>query len=267
MEKIVTLVICLLIYSFTYGQIENKKIKIALLGSIHFTPSTQDEYSNEGLILTTQKQTELEEVISRLVAFKPDQICIEVPGAKQAHTDAQYQEYLKGNRALKINEIDLLGFQTAKRLALPKLTCINYLGKFDSQPMKTFAEQHGQGAVLQELDAHAREFVNEVNEKQKKLSIRDNLIALNSPEALNKNLAFYTKYYVSIGKGDEYTGTNLVADWYDTNLHIYTNILRAIQPNDKTILVIFGQGHIPILKHLFESNPDFEVIKIEVLLD
>jgi hypothetical protein len=71
---------------------------------------------------------------------------------------------------------------------------------------------------------------------------------------------------VKVGKDQEYVGTDLVADWYNTNLHIYTNILRLIQPTDKAILVIFGQGHIPILKHLFESNPDFEVVEIKDVL-
>lgn len=53
---------------------------------------------------------------------------------------------------------------------------------------------------------------------------------------------------------------------YSTNLHIYTNILRIVKPTEKRILVLFGQGHIPILKHLFENNPDFEVIEVKEIL-
>ena len=90
---------------------------------------------------------------------------------------------------------------------------------------------------------------------------------LNTPYALNKNLAAYTNYFVRIGKGDNYVGTDLVADWYATNLRIYTNIIRSIQPSDKKILVVFGQGHMPILKHLFESNSAFEVITVEKVLN
>ncbi|QCR22324.1 DUF5694 domain-containing protein [Pontibacter sp. SGAir0037] len=258
----------LLLYSYAaLAQAGGKaKVKIALLGTMHFTPSTQDAYSNEELKLTAQKKKELEHVIVRLAAFKPDQICIEVPVEKQENTDKQYRQYLAGKYKLELNEIDLLGFQTAKRLQLPKLTCVNYLGKFDTQPSQAAALQHGQQAVLESTDTYAKAFVQEMNEKEKSLSMADNLIYLNNQSTLNKNLAMYTNYFIRIGKGSQYEGTELVAEWYKTNLHIYTNILRQVKPTDKAILVIYGQGHIPILKHLFESNPDFEVVEVSTLL-
>ncbi|MGY5848768.1 DUF5694 domain-containing protein [Salegentibacter sp. HM20] len=258
----------LLLFSSTFGQVEKKeKIQIALLGSIHFTPSTQDTYSTNALKLTEQKQKEIEEVVLKLARFNPDQICIEIPVNKQEGVDRQYQRYLEGTYELELNEIDLLGFQTAKKLNLPRLTCVNYLGKFNTTTVEQAAEVYDQQYIIKETHQYGQGFVQEMNEMEKNLSVADNLIYLNSPNTLKKNLQLYTKYYAKVGSGSNYEGTELVAGWYKTNLHIYTNILRQVQSTDKAILVIYGQGHIPLLKHFFESNPDFEVVDIKSILE
>ena len=244
----------------------NEKIKIALLGTMHFTPSSQDKYSNDELKLTVQKQKELEAVILKLVAFNPDQICVEVPMERQTKIDQQYQDYLKGNYTLELNEIDLIGFQTAKRIKSKGVTCINYLGSFKTKPVQEAAEKYNQEAVLQKMNDYAEEFVQEMNDNEKKFTMMEDLVYLNNQNTLNKNLALYTKYYAAIGKDANYEGVDLVSEWYTTNLHIYANIIRQIKPADKTILVVFGVGHIPILKHLFESNSDFEVVEIDTVL-
>ena len=92
------------------------------------------------------------------------------------------------------------------------------------------------------------------------------LVYINSKEQLESNLSFYTKYTTRIGNEKNYVGANLTADWYSTNIHIYANILKSIKPTDKTIVVIFGQGHIPILKHLFTNNSDFKVVEVKDIL-
>jgi len=51
-----------------------------------------------------------------------------------------------------------------------------------------------------------------------------------------------------------------------THLKKEFNILRAIRPTDKAIMVLFGYGHITILNHLFEANPRFEVVEVADVL-
>ena len=268
MRSIYCFLISLLVTIPALAQIvKPQKIKILLLGTVHFTPSTQDKYKNESFMLTDKdKEKELNQVVAQLAKFKPDQICIERPVVMQRQIDSVYNGFLKGNYTLQQNEIDLLGFQTAKRLNLKGLTCINHLGRFDTDSMNKFAQSNSQTNILSDLDGHAKQFMAEISKSQTTLSLGNFLVFLNSKLALNKNLAIYTNYLVKVGKDTNYVGTDVVADWYNTNLHIYTNILRQTRSSDKAILVVFGQGHIPILKHLFESNPDFDVIEVEEVL-
>ncbi|WP_324671358.1 DUF5694 domain-containing protein [Hymenobacter sp. GOD-10R] len=239
------------------------RTKIMLLGTMHFTPSTTDMYKNAAVDLTSaQRQSQVQAVVAKLVAFRPEQICIEWSSLRQNKLDSTFQAYQQGRYKLESNEIDQLGFQTARQLKLPHLTAVNYRGRFDSDKAMEFAKQHHQEELLTNLDAYAKRYMAEANEKILKLPLKDFLTYVNSPEALDTNAGFYTRYLARVGEGNEYPGIDLLTDWYSTNLHIYANILRQVKPTDKAILVIFGQGHIPILKSLFATNSDFEVVEV-----
>lgn len=261
-----TLIVCLSL-PFKLCAQTKEKVKIVLLGTVHLTPSAVDVYKNKAIDLHTEKkQNEIREIVNKIAAFNPDQICLEYPMENQSKMDSIYSAFKSGNYTLKDNERDLLGIQTAKILGLKTLTCINYYGKFNVTPVTEFASAHGQNNVMKEFDEMARDFVKEIDYRLSEVSLKDFLIYVNSDESLMKNLSLYTKYYSKIGKDKNYAGADLVADWYSTNVHIYANILRIIKPTDKRIVVIFGQGHIPILKHLFTSNNDFEILEVSELL-
>lgn len=248
-------------------QSPSPKIKILLLGSVHFTPSTQDVYQNKQINPTDQKaQAQLEQMVAQLSQFAPDQICVEVPTQRQSKIDSTYQHYLKGQYKPGTNEIDQIAYPLAKRLKLATLTCVNYRGSFDLDAVTNYAKKNDQTAQLAALDRFAGSTAAGVIAAQQEKSIPDLFRFINSKAELTKNAAIYTAYATRIGQGSDYPGTDLVANWYSTNLHIYTNILRAIQPSDKSIMVLFGYGHVAILKHLFESNPAFDVVEVADIL-
>ncbi len=266
------LVLCTLFLAYltifkVYGQ-KKDKIQIVLLGTVHLTPSTSDIYKNKKIDLNSpEKQKEIQAVVNNLVAFKPSQICLEYPMEYQWEMDSIYNSYTTGGYKLKDNERDLLGFQAVKKLGIKSPTCINYsFGKFDAGPVSNFAIQNNQKNILDLLHHSGSNFTTEMDSKLTQLTLQEFLIYCNSKDALQTNLGLYTKYFTRIGKDTNYVGADLVADWYSTNIHIYSNILRIIKPTDKRIVVIFGQGHIPILRHLFDNNSDFEVVEVKNIL-
>ncbi len=245
-----------------------QKIQIVLVGTVHLTPSTVDVYKNKKIDLSSkEKQKEIAEVVNKLAAFKPDKICLEYPMEDQLEMDSIYSAYLKGIYKLADNERDLFGFQTVKKLGLLTPTCINYsMGLFNADTVNNFAMKNDQEEMLEKLKIEAGRFINELDSNLSGMSLREFLIYCNSREALQANLGMYAKYFAAIGKENNYVGAGLVADWYSTNIHIYANVLRIIKPGDRRIIVIFGQGHIPVLKHLLANNADFEVIEVEHIL-
>lgn len=268
MSRTIQLFLLLTLYAhLAYTQSPDDPIEILLLGTFHFEPSTTDTYKNKELDINGEKkQEEIKRVVEYLTDFHGDQICIEAYTKSQQYYDSLLQAYLNNTYALTKNEIDQLGLRLAKETDLSSLTCVNYQGSFDPSTSMAFAQENGQEEIIQEMSQLGESFIGEINRKLESMTIRDFLIYMNSDEILNKNASYYTKYFAKIGKDDAYPGTDLVSKWYTTNLHIYTNILRNIKPGSKKVIVLFGQGHIPILRHLFETNPDFKVIAVKDVL-
>lgn len=72
-----------------------------------------------------------------------------------------------------------------------------------------------------------------------------------------------SKDYYSYDDDDTLIGAEVTADWYRRNIMIYTKIINQLSFDEQAIFLIMGADHIPILKHLFESNPHFEVADVE----
>jgi hypothetical protein len=83
-------------------------------------------------------------------------------------------------------------------------------------------------------------------------------ILLNEPRNLQLNHGAYVSGYFNTVSN---YGPDFLATWWiNRNLRIFNNILLSKpMPNDK-ILVLFGAGHVPLLKQCFESSPEFEYV-------
>ncbi len=247
---------------------QNDPVRIALVGTVHFEPSEVDLYANEELdVQSGLRQEQLDQVAQQIAAFGADRICIEYSSASQQETDSLLREYKAGRYKLDKNEVEQLGFRAAARCELNQLTCINHRGTFYGDSVFAFAAENGQDSIIAQVQALGASFINEANEQLKTTSITEFLLYINSVEALRRNASFYTMLLAAIGTNENQIGTSLVAEWYKTNLHIYTNLLQSIHRNDKEVVVIFGQGHIPILQHLISTNPNFELVAIDELLN
>ncbi len=94
---------------------------------------------------------------------------------------------------------------------------------------------------------------------------------INSDAVMTTSHASYVSNYPLVGSEDFYNyddadtliGAELTADWYRRNIMIYAKMIGQLTFEEKAIFLIMGGDHIPILKQLFESNPNFEVIKAE----
>ena len=244
-----------------------KPVDILLLGTIHFTPSPEDTYSNQPYVGDSLLYTQqLEEVIDKLVEYRPNKICIEATRDDQVRINNDYTNYLNGSYTLRMKEREQIGFTLARRLGIPALHCVSHSGRFDDETVLAQAVEAGQKTLIDELHAEAQAFMRLVDKYQRKRTLRELLVFLNSESSLQKNLALYLNYLSRIMYNEQYAGAQLVADWYATNLFIYANILQIIGADDKNIIVIMGQGHIPVLKHFFANNPAFRVIPVRKVL-
>ena len=190
----------------------------------------------------------------------------------QKKLDSLYTAYISGTWKPGRNETYQLGFRLAKELGLKAVSCV------DTRPPQieidtTVADWEVYAKDRNELskwEAYNKpnEIANAYIESLKnKMPLNDYLIFLNSQKTKRRYKQFFLTGLVNVVSGDTYIGADLTGYWYRRNTRIFTNIKKLVQNTDERILVIYGNSHAWILEELFEASPEFEVVKVERILN
>ena len=243
-----------------------RKVKVTILGTSHFNNPGQDVLNMKVEdVLHPKRQKEMQQLVELLAKFKPTKIMLEDTPKYDSLQNARYQQYVNNAYQLKRNERQQIGYRLAKNLGHKKIYLVDHHGRFPMEEVSKYAQANGQGELL----AKALKWGGQVIKKRetffKNHTITEFLADMNRPEFIQRSNGLYLSLLAKIGKDKAYPGTDLVAGWYKRNLKIYTNILRLAEDGDR-ILVIFGAGHVPILRHLFQDAIDFEYIEVNDFL-
>jgi len=267
-KTISTFLITLLVATTAFGQESKPKTKILLIGTIHFETPHLDKFElKTDDFLAPKRQQELEALTETLKGTNADKVMIEKPLKQQKQIDSLYKAYLQNKYKLTVSEREQIGFRLAKKLNLKEINCVDiFYGMEHDSLLSVTAKEKNQLYLLNELGTNANNLLLEIDGVLKRNSITEVLKYINKKELLQKNLSLYLKYIAKVGTGENYIGAEAVSDWYLRNLAIYANVITQINANDKYVILIFGQGHIPILKHLLQNNDDFEVVEVNSVL-
>jgi hypothetical protein len=270
-NKIKHMKIIALIFALTFGVIisgQTQKTKILLIGTIHFeTPHTDQFELKVDDFLSAKRQSELESLTNVLSQTKATKVMIERPIESQHSIDSLYSLYLTGRYKITVSEREQIGFRLAKKLKLNRVNCVDkFYGMTHDSLMAATAKENNQLYLLNDLGVHAKAMVSDFDNQLKNGTITEVLKYINRPEELKRNLSIYLKFMAKIGAGKNFAGAQSISDWYLRNLAIYSNIIDQVESSDKYVVLIFGQGHIPILKHLLENNDNFEVVELKNVL-
>lgn len=277
------LVCSIISFSHLAAQSDNKqsignKAKVMILGTFHFAYPNLDMVKTEDKdkidVLSEERQSEIESVISQLKEFNPTKIAVEVKTWNQNKTDSLYMEYLNGNFVLPKGEDYQIGFRLAKLLAHKKLYCIDTWGNLstflNSADGKNFSVRDDKAEFMNDLETYM-DSINKLNITSNKkensikdLSINRILIEMNQPENYKKHHEFYFKEIFTFEKEEfDYGGTDWVtASWYSRNLRIFRNIMRITENSDGRILVIYGGGHLALLSQFVNDSPSHTLVPV-----
>lgn len=278
MKYFTLLILYLLLSSFTHqisAQTPPPKIKVYLLGTFHFS-QTDSAYN----VLDEKHQQSIHELCQIIAKQQPDKVFIERQPEYEFQNKIDSLFFLfskmKSRKLRAKNELVQVGFRVAKMLGHKKVYQCDHPGRYGSLYSNSlqYAQANNQ---LGYLDATVRgtavredDLVNEDSLMQSS-TLLEYIQWINSDAVMNTSHASYVSNYPLVGsKGfynyeddDTLIGAELTADWYRRNIMIYTKMISQLTFDEKAIFLIMGGDHIPILKHLFESNPSFEVMKAE----
>jgi hypothetical protein len=210
-------------------------------------------------VLTEKRQKEIREFVNLLKRFKPTKIAVEMPFGS-AKLDEQYSRYLRGEYQLTRNEIDQIGFRLAKDLNHGKMYAVDADGAFDIGRVFAFAAANNQQDTIDKGMAIAKQQVAEGNKLIQTATIKEIYKVNNDQQRINEAHRAYLMMS-RIGKGKEYPGVDLLADWYERNLKIFSNIQRIIESKDDRVLVIIGGNHVKHLQQFIEDSGEYNLEK------
>lgn len=233
------------------------------VGSYHMNNPGRDVHNTRADdVLAPERQRQIAEVARLIGRFRPTKIMVESDPTTQPKLDEAFAAACKGERPLKADEREQLGFRIACAQHLDGVLAVDWndLGPIrdeDSIDYLKAIERHGQQAQY----AEALRIGKAVNaEDQRTLdtgTIGDMLARLNSPEWLRANARAYFRIGL-YGTPDDAIGANWDMLWYGRNLRIFNNIVRNTIPGDR-VLVIYGAGHGNLLRQFATDSGKYRV--------
>jgi hypothetical protein len=252
---------------------ERQPAKVLLLGTFHFAYPQADGHKTDPKkfidVLSNQRQKEMQELADVIKRFQPTRIYIE--SSKQWYHDSLYSEYQKGKYKLGSNEVYQLAYRVAGQMGLPHVYTAD-AGAFTGDNYRRYPWIDSMWKNRSYNDTVRDGYWNKLYERlynggdsiATTLSMLENFLLMAEPSTLNRMHGHYLAGGFNT-KGN--TGPDLLSMWwYSRNLRIFNNILNTQPTSQDRIVVLFGNGHMPILKHCFQSSPEFEVVELKSLL-
>lgn len=100
-----------------------EKAKVLVLGTFHMS-------EHKGLN-SERRQTEIEELVSKLVSFKPTKIAVEMVPKDSEYCNEKYKQYKLGTYKLEMNEIFQVGFCLGLKMGHEQIYPTDWMGESD----------------------------------------------------------------------------------------------------------------------------------------
>lgn len=250
-----------------------KPTKVLLLGSFHFGYPNLDGHKTDSAnfidVLSAVRQKEIDEFNAVLSRFKPTKIYIE--SSNPIFHDSLYLAFVNGNYNAGRNEIYQIAFKLGKQLGHTKLHAVD-AGSFLYEYNRRIPMLDSLNNLNLPVNSNRDEYWNKQYKKmytmadsaEKQLTMLENFLLMAQPVTLQRMHG----HYLSAGfNTTDNSGPDLLSMWwYNRNLRIFNNILKTKPSSEDRILVLFGNGHMPILQHCFNASPEFELVPLASLL-
>lgn len=245
---------------------QNDKAQVGFLWVFHFVSQNNLMKQKFSDISSEESQRQILELVDKLKKFSPTKIAVERPYYSHETLNARYKAYLEGDYKLSSEETDQIAFRLGKALGHKELYVVYHEGSYEIDPVIKYAEKAGQKHLYDSVLSTGRKMLSKLDRIIEEEGIVEGLKYMNSDEARHLNHLTY-HHLLQIGERNNRIGADLVADWYEVNLKIFSNI-RELAKNEKDkILIIYGQGHSKILEDLIKESPDLSLVDMSDLLE
>jgi hypothetical protein len=245
---------------------------ILLLGTAHWGNPGLDYHAVEfDDMLAPARQREIEACLTCLLRFSPTKVGLEVTREQAEEVNQDYHAFRRGGFELTANERHQLGFRLA---ALAHLDEVHGIDWHDfERPIGwdravSYALEHEQEHLVTAFTSVIQESGEDrAAERQHlgRMSVEDQLIGTNSPEAMAASHEIYMQL-AQVGEEGIYVGADVALRWYERNMMMFVNISRIVASPMDRILIVVGAGHLPLLSHFIRGSGRFRLEHLEEYL-
>lgn len=259
---------------------ERQPTQVLLLGTFHFGYPNLDGHKTDSSLYvdvkSAQRQREIEELAEVIERFRPTRVYVE--SGDQSRIDSLYNEYRQGHYQLGRNEIYQIGFRVAGHLNHSKLYAVDawpFSGEFSDQYKWIDSLWNFSAPVDSARDKYwakkYKEWYTSNDSLKLRLTMLENFLFMAEPATLQRMHGHYVASGFSTKPLSAHDGGQQGPDilsiwWYNRNLRIFNKILRTRPTAEDRIVVLFGNGHMPILRQCFYSSPEFQIVELKSLL-
>lgn len=237
---------------------DDDRVEVLLLGSYHMSNPGLDRFNLAADdVLAPRRQAELRALVERLARFRPTTVAVEAPWGDTL-VPARYEAYRRGALELRRSEEEQIGFRLARLAGLAAVRPIDVRMNLDDGPLGPVVAAHPEyQRLMHVLEQRGGAAMERMAQWLAEGTVGEMLHHMNRPDMILKAHEPYVEVFVPVADADAYPGADMVATWYRRNLRIFANITRITTSPDDRIFVVYGAGHIPILRDLVEDHPDY----------
>jgi hypothetical protein len=234
------------------------QVQVMLLGTYHFEGSGRDAVRQDPAdVLSDLRQAEIEELVSRLAQWRPEQIAVEWPHSFADSTQARYQSFRAGTLAPSRNEVVQVGFRLGARLGHESVHPIDHPMPIGNDSIGALLArrpdlQRRSDSLLSVLQQRA----DSIRPYLARETIVDHLRRANEDLHGGNSLGMFGSF-IAAGEGSNYGGPQLLAKWYERNIMMVHHLARWMRPETRRVLAIVGSGHVPPMRNILDESPQF----------
>lgn len=233
------------------------KAQVMVLGVAHLV-ARRDIHNSvfEDSPLSAKRQTQIADVVRHLARFRPTKVLIEAPMADAKYAE-QYHAYLAGKFTLPADEVYQFGFRLAAASGDSTIYPIDTFGPTlidDNSPAGKRIYAYLEANLAKVSTSEDDAFEARADTLERTGTYLDLLRYLNTDEAIRANASWYS-VFAGAGRNADDAGAAYVAQWYVRNTYIFSNVLSAIAPGDRVVLMM-GQGHEYLQREFVRLNPN-----------
>ncbi len=239
-----------------------KPVEVMLLGVYHMDGGGSHVYETEiDDVLSERRQREVEEVVEGLVRWKPDVVAVEYPPERQDVLNRMFEDYLRGKgvpEEMERNEIVQIGFRVARRLGHRRLLAVDCFPEFEWKGLTQEKVADFMKFVPPGMGDYIKETLEEMQKMERERSAGEYLLMLNEERFSKFNDAVMLSSALTYP--DEDVAYGVMVGWFLRNLCIARNLYSFLSEGTERVLLMYGSGHVPLLKYILSTSLLFRYV-------